>query len=202
MLQNLNDLVNNMSTPRERGYLMEPDSTQTLLIENFYEGPMNGNEVTLTYSSNMAIDIIMHCHYSTNQLPVFSLSDLYQIYVSMTTGNIYSPTTFTSVLVTAHGTRYALKITNPTAFTNWGNNFFYGWDWPLPAGTNNPFIDKSEKIYEKNVKNSYTISKNENGLADFIQNIGAELYSADSSFSQWSKVTPNANGTATKTPCP
>lgn len=48
---------------------------------------------------NMAVDIIMHTHYNTNQLSVFSLADLYQIYYLMNVGNIYSPTTFTSILV-------------------------------------------------------------------------------------------------------
>jgi hypothetical protein len=201
VLQNLNDLANNISTPRERGYLLEPDATQTLLNEHYYEGPLNSDEIEMNLG-NMAIDIIMHTHYNTNQLSVFSLADLYQIYYSMNVGNIYSPTTFTSILVTAHGTKYALKITDPTAFLNWGNTFFYGWDLALPAGTNNPLIDKSENQYSKFVSNNFSNTLNENGLAKFIENLGVELYSSNSNFSQWSKITPNMNGIPTKTTCP
>lgn len=201
VLQNLNDLTNNITTPKERGYFLEPDATQTLLIEHYYEGQPNSDEVEMDLDT-LAVDIIMHTHYKMSQLPVFSLADLYQIYYSMTVGNIYSPTTFTSILVTAHGTKYALKITDPSAFLNWGNTFFYGWDLPLPAGTNNPLIDKSENQYSKYVNNNFSNTLNENGLAKFIQNLGIELYSANSNFSQWSKVTPNTNGTPTKTICP
>jgi hypothetical protein len=64
--------------------------------------------------------------------------------------------------------------------------------------------ESREEIYEKKVKKGYSNSKNEFGLANFFQenNLGLGLYKGDNTFSQWSKITPNTNGTTTATPCP
>jgi len=61
----------------------------------------------------------------------------------------------------------------------------------------------SKNKYEKYVKKEQTNNKNEYGIASFFKdnNCGLELYKADSSFSNWSKITPNLNGTTTVTPC-
>jgi hypothetical protein len=133
---------------------------------------------------------------------VFSLSDLYQIYISINAGNIFSPSTFTSIVVTAHGTTYAIKISDTQAFLNLGNTFFTGWDLPLPPETN-PFVKAREDDYEIYVKKTQTNNQNEHGIASFFNNsnLGLDLYKADSSFSNWSKITPNTNGTTTATPC-
>ncbi|QRM89263.1 hypothetical protein FG167_08465 [Lacinutrix sp. WUR7] len=204
VIDNLNHLKNNLNQNKEMMYFMSPTTTaETEFVENYRLGLPNADEIQINLGTNK-VSMLMHSHYSTTKhLSVFSLSDLYQIYTSRNAGNIFSPSTFTSIVVTAHGTTYAIKISDTQAFLNWGNTFFTGWDLQLPPNTNNPFIDAREDDYKLYVTKKQTNNKNEFGIANFFSknNLGLELYKADSSFSNWSKITPNPNGTTTATPC-
>ena len=108
--------------------------------------------------------------------------------------------TFTSYLVTAHGTKYAIKFAPPNSDFQmpFNENFFIGWEFSNVR-------DIKERAYEEGVKQTNTPAQNELGFLQFIkkQNLGIELYKADASFSQWSKLTLNSGGRAVvPVPCP
>ncbi len=134
---------------------------------------------------NGVLSIILHNHYSVAQLPVFSLSDIYSIYKSI--GVINDTSTFTSILVTAHSTVYAIKIADKSAFISWSQNLFVGWDDPniyVKKGAQND----SEKEYEKFVSEDLDKITNEHGLAKFLSQSGLKLYKGNDDFSEWKNV--------------
>lgn len=198
VLDNLNDLNSQMaSNPRERMYIMTPTTaSENQFIEEFEEGPVNGGEVSYVANLNV-ISAFMHCHYSTSLLSIFSLADLYQMKYYADSGNIANTSTFTSYLVTAHGTRYAIKFATPNDLNPYNENFFIGWEY-------DNIRDKREDKYESFVKTSNTPEQNELGFLKFLknQNLGVEIYKADATFSQWSKLTIGGNGQVKVTPCP
>ena len=106
--------------------------------------------------------------------------------------------TFTSYLVTAHGTKYAIKFTpqDPNSLNTYNQNFFVGWEF-------NNVKDVKEKAYEQNVNSKNTIAQNELGFLKFLrdQNLGVEIYKADATFTQWSKLTIGTDGLVKPIPC-
>lgn len=195
VVDNLKDLKNNMAAnPRERFFALTPTSAaEDEFVESYTEGALNGAEVALSLYQN-AVTAFMHCHYSTSLLSIFSLSDLQQMYFYTNTGNIYNPSTFTSYLVTAHGTQYAIKFNGQS----YSSNFFLGWE-----ADGIKYIREEE--YKKKVDVSNSIQSNELGFLQFIkqQQMGFELYRANSDFSQWTKLSLNPQGTQIiEVPCP
>jgi hypothetical protein len=202
VLSNLNDLTSQMATnPRERMYVLSADTAaENQFFENYAEGPLNGGDAELTIS-NLGVSILMHCHYDLSLLSIFSLSDIYQMYAMQNAGYMLNDgQTYTSYLVTAHGTKYAIKFAPPARDfqTPFNENFFIGWEFSNVR-------DAREDKYEESVKQTNTPAQNELGFLKFIkdQNLGIELYKADNSFSQWSKLTLNSGGRAVlPVPCP
>lgn len=148
-----------------------------------------------------------HTHYDIeNQLSVFSLSDINTIFTLLESANI-SSVEFNVFLVTAHGTKYALKFKNLQGvqdFVNFGNTWFS--DWGVSTGYNDfeSQQNKIENIYEKKYKiKPRKVTKNHKNEANFARflndyNMGLDLYKANDDFSQWEKVNPDG----TTTPCP
>lgn len=201
VLSNLNDLTSQMATnPSERMYIMTPVTT----AENQFvdtppiEGPLNGGDVEYDLGFN-AVSIMMHCHYNTTLLSIFSLSDIQQIYQSTQAANIFSPDTFTSYLVTAHGTKYAIRFApqDPNSLDTYNENFFTGWEADI-------IKDAREDLFELSVNTKNTVAQNELGFLKFLkdQKLGIEIYKADATFSQWSKLSIGTNGQVKTTPCP
>jgi hypothetical protein len=200
VLDNLNDLTTQMSTvPRERMYVLFPTSTsENQYEESFTQGPLNGGDAELNVSG-IYISALMHCHYKTSLLSIFSLSDIYQMYSLQSSGFLLNNgETFTSYLVTAHGTKYAIRFTppDPNSLNTYNQNFFVGWEF-------NNVKDVKEKAYEQNVNIKNTISQNELGFLKFLrdQNLGVEIYKADATFTQWSKLTIGTDGLVKPIPC-
>lgn len=200
VLTNLNSLANEMTTnPRERMFSLTPTtSAENEFVENYLEGPLNGNEVAFSAGYNV-LSVIMHCHYLTSQYSIFSLQDLQEISNYIDTGNIVNPETFTSIVVTAQGTKYAIKIipqSSELGNDNYLANFFAGWDF-------DNIKKEREKIYESDVTEAQTPAQNELGFLKFIktQKFGFELYKADATFSQWTKLSLATNGQVIQTPC-
>lgn len=198
IVDNLNNLVNQMPTnPSERMFVMTPtSSTESQFVENYVEGSLNAADVGFDPGTN-AISIIMHCHYDTSLLSIFSLSDIQQIYQSLETGNIFNSQTFTTILVTAHGTKYAIKFSPQNDLSPPYNEYFFtGWEF-------DNMKEAKEDDYSKKVKPSNTPVQNELGFLQFIknQNLGIELYKADDNFSQWSKLTIGTDDQVKPKPC-
>lgn len=201
VLDNLNDLTSQMATnPRERMFVLTPTSTaENQYAENYVEGPLNGGDVELNLS-NLYVSILMHCHYKTSLLSIFSLSDIYQVYAIQSAGFMLNDgELFTSYLVTAHGTKYAIKFApqNLNSLSGYNENFFTGWEF------DNMKKAKEDK-YAEDVQQTNTPAQNELGFLKFIkdQNLGIEIYKADATFSQWSKLTIGTNGQVKPVPCP
>ncbi len=202
VLSNLNDLTSQMATnPTERMYVLSPDTVaENQFVENYVPGPLNGGDVEFDLS-NLVVSILMHCHYDLSLLSIFSLSDIYEMYAIQSAGYMLNEgQTFTSYLVTAQGTKYAIKFAPPARDfqTPFNENFFIGWEFSNVR-------DAREDKYEESVKQTNTPAQNELGFLKFIkdQNLGIELYKADDSFSQWSKLTLNSGGRAVlPVPCP
>lgn len=201
VLDNLNDLTTQMSTvPRERMYVLFPTSTsENQYEESFTQGPLNGGDAELNVSG-IYISALMHCHYNTSLLSIFSLSDIYLMYSLQSSGFLLNNgETFTSYLVTAHGTKYAIRFTppDPNSLNTYNENFFTGWEF-------DNIKDVKEDEYEDNVNQGNTPAQNELGFLKFVkkQNLGIEIYKADATFSQWSKLSIGTNGQVKATPCP
>lgn len=200
VLDNLNDLKDKMATiPRERLYAMIPTSTnEDQFVEQFENGPLNGDGVEYAAYSN-AISIIMHCHYDVNQVSIFSLDDLQQMYFFKSTGNIFKPETYTSYVVTMHGNTYALKFAPQNPNSSYDETYFDDW-----------FIDELDKttkksLYELNINAKNSVATNEFNFLHFIRanNLGIEIYKAtDNTFTQWSKLTIGPNNQVKPIPCP
>lgn len=200
VLDNLNDLTAQMSTnPRERMYVLFPTTTTENQYEETYtEGPLNGGDAELNVSG-IYISALMHCHYNTSLLSIFSLADIYLMYNLQSSGFLLNNgETFTSYLVTAHGTKYAIRFApqDPNSLTNYNEFFFAGWEF-------DNFKDAKEKLYKNYVKTTNTPELNELGFLKFLkdQNLGIEIYKADATFAQWSKLTIGSNGQVKPVPC-
>ena len=196
----MNDLINQMPTnPRERFYEMNPTvANESSFGATLTEGEINGDGIENYNPGTNVVSIMLHCHYKLSQYSVFSLADLQNIFALIAADNIASPETFTSILVTIHGSRYALKIKpQQDNLNNAAQNFFTGWDF-------DNIRELREKSYDKSVKSTFTKEKQEIGLLQFLkeQNLGLELYKADNNFN-WSKLTLSTTGQDVKiTPCP
>lgn len=200
VLNNLNDLATQIATnPRERMFVMTPTTeSENEYVETYVEGSLNGDGVFFSAGLNV-LSIIMHCHYNISQYSIFSLQDLQQISHYLDSGNIINPETFTSIVVTAQGTKYAIKIipqNNQLGNNNYLANFFAGWDFENIKKTR-------EDIFEKKVTEAQTPAQNELGFLNFLkeQKFSFELYKADATFTQWTKLSLATNGEVIQTPC-
>ncbi|HET8885955.1 MAG TPA: hypothetical protein VFM70_06330 [Salinimicrobium sp.] len=197
----LNDLEN--ATANET-LVIASDSTdlEGNIVFTFENIPGGEDQVEATI--NASIHSTAHNHTDADdQLSVFSLSDLYALYVLAGSGFIDD--SYAHILVTnqGSGTQYALKFDDMEAFETWGDTFFMGWDLDLGPDTKNPIKESRENIYELDVNPENSNSKNESGLLKFIeaQGLGLELYETNEDFSQWSKIILNNDETTSPDPC-
>lgn len=201
-LSKLNYLKVNVNLNYEVGFVQVP--TDTLATSYNYtpvQGTSNSNEIEFSLSAGL-ISGFFHTHYSIKkQFSIFSLSDIYSIYDLAINNNIYDDS-FTAILVTAHGTKYAIKFDNPQSLVNFGNFWFVDWDLDLssiPEGTYESKRKKIEKIYNQGIKKSNSNSKNEMNFVKFIEkyNLGISIYKSNENFTEWEKI----NNDGTTTPC-
>ena len=177
---------------KEMGYYLNPETAlENNFIPFYFEGEENSDEVSINFGTN-AVSTIMHIHYNNEQagkeqLSIFSLSDLYQIYASINSGHIFNPPTFTSFVVTEHGTKYALQINDANAFLNSKlATYFVGWEF---GNFRKSAEDRYEELNGISVKNSN--ETNEENFAKLIAggNMGLTLLkSTDGNFENWTKI--------------
>ncbi len=205
-LQTLQTNVNNATATNmnfETAFTQTPaDINLTSYDYEYFEGEPNEETVALTYpTTNGLISGFMHTHYSLSHHSVFSLDDIKEIYDMATTGHIYDDT-FTAVVITKHGTTYALKFDDPQKLVDFGNQWFDQW-WDInPNGLPEWLDNKSAEIrkkFSKKIKIKHSVEKNEKNFAKFLDkmNIGMSLYKSNADFTQWSKVEKNGD----LTPC-
>lgn len=216
VLTNFLDLKTNVLNNRERMYVMSPTPNNdgsinhSLYKENYEQSELNQDNVNADFG-DVIIDIMVHTHWSTTrQLSVFSLEDIYQIYLKIVSGQINTENKdyFTAMVITAHGTQYALKFSNINSFVTWSENYFQGWDFPNEALRVQYQIQKETSFYNDNKivpgNTDLIKTRNELGLASFFQseNVGLELYRADDTFTQYTKLSTTLFGGLKETPCP
>ena len=217
VLTNLNDLKSNVTTNKERMYIMSPtlDSfgniNHNLYNENYAESAENQDYVGSDFGG-IIIDIMVHTHWNTaKHLSIFSLDDIYDIYKKIASGQISleNQNYFTTMVITAHGTQYALKFSNIHDFVAWGNNYFLGWDVAMSNPNQaSPFKEaKEDKFYDDTgikLGNTPEIkATNELGWASFIEtnDLGLELYRVNDTFTQFTKLSTTLMGGLKETPC-
>jgi hypothetical protein len=205
VLDYLNDLNNTVVTDtREKCYYFFPSPTEGELLANYEESSLYGDDLNISLYVDYKIELIIHTHYGINQLQVFSLADIYQVYDFLKNNHISDADTFTSYLITTYGTVLALNITDKAAFLTWGNTFFYQFDSPEEL-IRRTKVKGKEDVYEEKVSLKNTANQNKLGLAQFLQkqNIGVQLATCTSNFNKWSKYSVDPiTGVVTLVPCP
>ena len=100
---------------------------------------------------------------------------------------------FTSFLVSAYGTHYAIKITDKQAFLAWGNTYFNGWEFDEIKDLKNKeyFFDMTSPKPNTTLTE---INKNETEVAKFLNGKGIELYKNNGDFTSWTKISIDNNG--------
>lgn len=215
VLTNLNDLKNNVTTNKERMYVMSPtlnndgSVNHDLYTENYAESTENQDNVSADFGG-IIIDIMVHTHWdATNHCSIFSLEDIYQIYKKIGSGqiNLENKDHFTAMLITALGTQYAIKFSNINDFVTWGDEYFIGWGYSNQA-LREQYQDAKEDKFHKDTKiktgNTPEIkAANDLGWASFIQtnNMGVELYRVNDTFTQFTKLSTKLLGGLKETPC-
>jgi len=147
-----------------------------------------------SWSIAAGVASVAHTHYNDpNSLSVFSEGDLQALWVLYQSGNMANPSTFTSTIITASGTVYALAITNQAAFTNFGNN----------NGLSSSITALTTALNGYNISFTNSVADNEHQFVQMLGqlNMGLTLYKGDpNNFASWQKLS-YTNGTATPSPC-
>ena len=123
--------------------------------------------------------------------------------------NLENISYFTAMLITAHGTQYAIKFKNVNNFVAWADNYFMGWDVEMPLpNQKNPYQEQKETTFYKdtNIKLGNTPAikaANELAMASFLKNnnVGMELFRVDDTFTQFTKLSTTFLGNLKVTPC-
>jgi hypothetical protein len=200
VLDNLIDLRDNVLQPKERMYYMFPvTSTEQDFFENYAESAIGQDGTEIDFGTN-CISIVMHTHYDVeNQYSIFSFEDIFNIYYAAQGGSyVCQPSTFTAILITAHGTKYALKLLDSGLN---GIPFCIGCEF---GNVKKNMFEKYINEYVKLGNTPEIIANNELGFLNFVQEkkLDFEIYKSDNDFSGWTKLelTTNKKGVTTK-PC-
>jgi hypothetical protein len=190
----MNNLKTNVNSGYETGYTytMTGNAVTNAIV---YQSAVGVASIDLKVSSQ--IDGYMHSHY-TGLLSVFSGSDLRAIYELYNQGRVRDVKTFSTQLVTANGTTYALMINDESALKKFGDTWFVdGPSWMVFEGF---FYDN-----RYNIKPTNTNEQNEKGFLSMINlsNMGLTLLKGNSNnFSSWTKIQLDAAGTVSPVSCP
>jgi len=205
-----------LSENKEVGYYKKPKISGIGNDFVYYDvADANTNLLDWTIPAGTDIRGMYHTHYDIiTQLPVFSPDDLYTLFKlfgpqfdtmgNVTfTNNIHRSMTF--ILVTAHGTKLALKFEDTASidkFRLFGQKYFEDWDTnytPVAGIDYESDRDKLMANYDRFVKKSFSIEKQKKKFAKFLDknDMGLTMYQANENFNEWEKVNKSGN----TTPC-
>jgi hypothetical protein len=218
----MNDLNTKSTTlDKEVGYIQKEDTTTTSGYSYDYteESEEANNQMNLNIPYPSTLKGYFHTHDDEEQhSPVFSLDDLNALFELFnpsfnangvcTFNNMYNiEEDFTMILITAHGTKLALKFDSNgrEKLRQFGEKYFGDWHTDLSELINigiEPETDRDiiTKKFENMIKEKFDVEKKKQRFAKFLDKMdfGMSLYQAtDNTFTQWEKV--NKNGTTT--PC-
>lgn len=176
----------------EKGYMFKnPLSASTTFEE------VNGVPGTLGVDINPAVpfDGVVHNHYNDSlRLPVFSFDDFYKLYEWFKTGKIADLQTFIFGMV-SDSSAYIMMITNPAAFTNFGNTFL---------NTKENIKAFKSLFYDGyGIHESNSVAKNEKGFLNALQGLssGISLFKANDDLTQFTRIHINASDQVVPFPC-
>ncbi|MBT8243926.1 MAG: hypothetical protein HKP48_07925 [Winogradskyella sp.] len=204
---------------KEVGYIQKADATTASGYAYDYQEENDvDDQINISIPVGTNLKGYFHTHDDLQKhLPVFSLDDLYALF------QLFSPTftadgtclfnnvlnigeDFTMILITAHGTKLAMKFDSNgiEQLRQFGEKYFKDWDFDMSTLTNFGIdLETGRQIitkkFKKTIKEKFSIEKKKQRFAKFLDkmDIGISLYEANDDFSQWSKI--NKNGTTT--PC-
>jgi len=164
------------------------DSTYN--FSSYYSG-LNGVHSLGLVNITSPVDGLMHNHFAGG-LSIFSPSDLVSFYGLYNSGYMRDSKAFSFQLVTSQGTRYSISISDEDKFEAFGQTYLSD-------------IDILSNIFEFLIqvtpdKNS---TANEKAFLNFFQSndSGMTLYTGNSSFTKWTKVSLSDDGTIKKEDC-
>jgi hypothetical protein len=162
---------------------------------------------TITYPSTLKGYFHTHDDLEKHS-PVFSLGDLLAVFELFnpsfdangfcTFNNMYNiGEEFTMILITAHGTKLALKFDSNgiEQLRQFGEKYFGDWDINTSAYTNlfgeiETDMEIIKDIFNEIVDKDLPIEKQKKKLAKFLDKMdfGMSLYQANDDFTQWEKI--------------
>jgi hypothetical protein len=157
-------------------------------------GEPNKCEIEQKTMYMLPVKAYMHSHYPGCPEPIFSPGDIQLAFDLYKTNKVVYP--FVFAVATAQG-NYVMVINDPTAFNDFGENYF------LEDSPKDPEdLTKSFKSYKLSLSNS--AAQNEKLFLDFLKaqnGAGIELLKANSDFTQYERLTLGRNGQRIATPC-
>jgi hypothetical protein len=216
----MNDLNTKSTTlTKEVAYLQQSDDTNGTSYD-YAEGDDQTGEVAWNLPSDTDITGAYHTHYDTEEhLPVFSPDDLYAMYkffrpTFLADGNVIYDNinnldqSFTFILVTAHGTKLAMKFNDANGiykYMAFGAKYFG--DWELDTSAMPQIAGITPETDRKKLQDRYNalidIEDDTNKIlkkfAKFLDkmDLGMSLYQANEDFIEWKKI----NKSGDPTPC-
>ncbi len=180
----MNDLKSKTGLPNEVGYYTNAQGGYT-----YIQGL--AGQASINFTVNSPISSYIHTHY-TGTFPTFSGSDIKAIYDLQQKGSIANINTFTAAVVSASGTTYLMKISDPSKFATFASKNF----------NNTANFESFERNYSSN-QAGYTVAGNNNvtsyelALLKILTDSGLTILKGNSDFSSWN--TMNKSGSSIMT---
>ncbi len=181
----------NTTIKREVGYLLKKQSNGT------YTGPLVqgfDNEIGISIRLNQGdqIDIFAHTHYQ-GLLSIFSSGDLKMYHGLLSGGASQHGEELVFIVVTQHGTKYAMRISNLTKFNTFAEEYLAD-------------AEKFEKLkrdhFENKIEDNNSVADNEKAFLQMMvaTDIGMTLFESNDDFTEWKKLSLNGD-TVVKQSC-
>lgn len=195
---------------KEVGYIQKEDTTTDSGYGYDYVEEENINDqmnITIPYPT--ILKGFFHTHDDeVKHSPVFSIDDLYFIFALFNPtfnadgtcylNNMYNiDEDFTMVLITAHGTKLALKFNSNgrEQLRQFGEKYFGDWHLNLSDLVNigaqiETDRKRIKKKFDEIIDKELTIDKQKKKFAKFLDKLdfGMSLYQANDDFTQWEKI--------------
>lgn len=178
-----------VASNNEIGYTYTMNNSGAIQAHDFYGEP-GGSSVTITTPD--PIDGFVHSHYA-GDFPTFSGDDIKQVYDIMRTGHMQNPQSFTAGVVTASGTQYLIKISDPTKFSAFGANNFSTINYEN-------FLNKYSLLVAIYQSSNDHIATFELSLLSVLKDSGLTVFKGNSSFNSWEPI-KNSNNKIIITNC-
>lgn len=191
-VEKLRELLSDAKTKNyERGFMVYPSDANGFIYE-----PVKGNpdKATIVFSPKRQVSGLIHNHYK-NLYPVFSATDIKAVYDVYQNEQMYNYTEFFSVVVSAYGAAYMLRIEDLGVFLNFSDKHF------ASLSAFQTFETRYYEMQQAYSKGNNLVSSFERALYDLLVDSGLALFKSDSPFPGWKKFTSDQYGNLQLTTC-